>query len=76
MTTARAVPAGPYVYIPAPKHSVGTVRGALTKDGRLITLMETESILRDFLNVMGELQAEAARRWGETHSWSAFSRAE
>ncbi|MEU4653673.1 hypothetical protein AB0G32_06970 [Streptomyces sp. NPDC023723] len=67
---------GSYTYIQAPVHSAATVNGTLTRGGRPVTLRETEPILRDFLDVLGELQDDFTRRWGAIKEWPVLSRAE
>ncbi|GGQ68552.1 hypothetical protein [Streptomyces flaveolus] len=44
--------------------------------GTPVALRETEPILRDFLNVMGELQEDLAGRWAAMRERPVFSRAE
>ncbi|WP_143660497.1 hypothetical protein [Streptomyces sp. JHA26] len=52
------------------KNAVGDQGGAP------VALSETEPILRDFLNVMGELQEDLAGRWAATKEQPVLSRAE
>ncbi|GAA3300137.1 hypothetical protein GCM10020295_40110 [Streptomyces cinereospinus] len=66
---------GPYTYIPAPAHCSTSVSGTLTKDGPPVTLRTTEPILRHFLDVMAELEADLARRWIGSQGASGFTTA-
>ncbi|GEC07612.1 hypothetical protein SSP24_52670 [Streptomyces spinoverrucosus] len=68
----HAVTMGPYTYIPAPAHCSASVNGTLTKDGPPVTLRATEPILRHFLDVMAEMEADLARRWIRSQGTSAF----
>lgn len=72
----RVVPLGSYAYIPAPTRAATPANGILTKGGTPVALRETEPILRDFLNVMGELQDDLAGRWAAMRERPVFSRAE
>jgi len=67
---------GSYAYIPAPTRAATPANGILTKGGTPVALRETEPILRDFLNVMGELQDDLAGRWAAMRERPVFSRAE
>ncbi|MFF9811135.1 hypothetical protein ACF1G5_39675 [Streptomyces coeruleorubidus] len=71
-----AVTLGPYTYIPAPAHSSAAVRGTLTKGGCPVALRETEPVLRDFIDAMGVLEQDLARRWISATEWPAFALAE
>ncbi|MGX4690892.1 hypothetical protein [Streptomyces sp. JNUCC 63] len=73
---ARAVPLGPYTYLPAPVHSSATVNGTLTRGDCPVALKVTEPLLRDFLNAMSTLEADLACRWVGSEARSAFSAAE
>ncbi|MBG0853742.1 hypothetical protein I2W78_18270 [Streptomyces spinoverrucosus] len=69
----HAVTLGPYTYIPAPAHCSAGINGTLTKDGPPVALRATEPILRHFLDVMAELEADLARRWIRSQGSSGFT---
>jgi hypothetical protein len=73
--TASGVTLGPYIYIPAPRHS-GTANGTLTTGGLPVVLKVTEPLLREFLDVMSALEADLARRWVTSERRYAFQGAE
>ncbi|GAA2445711.1 hypothetical protein [Streptomyces glaucus] len=59
----KATRLGPYTYLPAPAHGSPAPNGALTKGGLPVTLRVTEPILRNFLDILAELEADLGRRW-------------
>ncbi|MFK0116916.1 hypothetical protein [Streptomyces sp. NPDC090994] len=63
-------------YVQAPVHSAAAMNGTLSKGGLPVPLRETEPILRDFLDVLGELQDDFTRRLGAIKEWPVLSRAE
>ncbi|WP_320776163.1 hypothetical protein [Streptomyces sp. CRN 30] len=76
MATPNVVFLGSYAYIQAPVHSAATVNGTLTRGGRPVTLRESESILCEFLDVLGELQEDFTRRLGVIKECPVRTRAE
>ncbi|MCZ9347991.1 hypothetical protein NGM37_61015 [Streptomyces sp. TRM76130] len=67
---------GSSTYVQAPVRTATGRNGTLSKGGLPVTLRETESILRDFLEVLGELQDDFTRRLGAIKEWPVLSRAE
>jgi hypothetical protein len=74
--TASGVTLGPYTYIPAPMHSSAAANGTLTRGGLPVALAVTESLLREFVDVMSALESDLARRWVACDDRYAFPGAE
>lgn len=60
---ANGVNLGPYTYIPAPMQSSAAANGTLMRGGFPVALTVTEPLLREFLDVMSELEADLTQRW-------------
>lgn len=67
---------GSFTYVQAPVHAATARNGTLSRGGLRVTLRETDSILRDFLDVLGELQDDFTHRLGAIKEWPVLSRAE
>ncbi|GHC03480.1 hypothetical protein KBY33_15985 [Streptomyces sp. RM99] len=67
---------GPYVYRPGRNHWSSPSDGTLTRGGFPVPLRVTEPVLRRFLDVMAELEAGFAERWGRSQGSLTYSRAE
>ncbi|MDT0611460.1 hypothetical protein [Streptomyces lancefieldiae] len=61
---------GPYTYTPGRNHSPSPVDGTLTRGGFPVPLRVTEPVLQRFLDVMTELEAGFAERWGRSSQGS------
>lgn len=70
--TASKTTLGPYIYIPAPMNSSAATNGTLTRGGFRVTLAVTESLVREFLDVMSTLEDDFTRRWATSQGLYAF----